>query len=331
MRKAAEEAGIPGKKLTLVYEPEMAALWFVKENEIASCTKFILLDLGGGTIDISVQEVLQENTTRQLVSPKGVPCGGTTLDESLTHKIEKKFANNIEMFHKNEPKKYVEHQRKIEFKKRSYSRSEGNFTLSVSKKLSRSETEQSVTITEEEYKTFLDPILEKIDNKIEEIEKTCKQVSYLVLIGGFSNDARIRKHFRNKYKSKYTIKTPGNPDLAVLNGAVLFGQRESVVTERVCKCTYGFAIFKKFDKTQKAEKIHKKGGVTLVKDCFKVVYKKGERVSTDGKSFKEIPVFDEFGADRVDKRKDPIVIHISLLKKKILSIRMTHLANISVK
>ncbi|XP_062568292.1 heat shock 70 kDa protein 12A-like [Saccostrea cucullata] len=289
----------------------MAAVWFVHDNktEIPPRTKFILLDLGGGTIDITVQEVLQNNRIRQLMPAKGVACGGTKLDECLTQKIEKIFANNIEMFRRNEPKKYVKHQRNIEFMKRSYGRSKGNFILNVSKKLSRSEIEQSITISEEEYKTFLDPILEKIDNKIMEIEKICKQVSYLVLIGGFSIDARIRGHFLENY-SKYVVKTPGNPDLAVLNGAVLFGQHESLVTERVCKCTYGFAVFKKFDETHNIEKKHKRGGFTMAKDCFKVVYKKGERVSTDGKSFKEIPVFDEFGADRVDKRKEPIVIHI---------------------
>ncbi|XP_061164938.1 heat shock 70 kDa protein 12A-like [Saccostrea echinata] len=313
MRKAAEEAGIPRKKLTLVYEPEMAAVWFVNENkmEVPTGTKFILVDLGGGTIDITVQEVLQNNKIRQLIPAMGVACGGTTLDECLTHTIEKKFANNIDMFRKNEPKKYVKHQRKIEFMKRSYGKSEGNFILHVSKKLSRSETDQPVTISEEEYKSFLAPVLEQIDNIIAEIEKIkiCKQVSHLVIIGGFSVDARVKGYLLEKYQSKYTIITPGNPDLAVLNGAVLFGQHESLITERVCKCTYGFAVFKKFDETHKIEKKHQRGGVTMAKDCFKVVFQKGERVTVD-KSYKEIPVFDEFGTDRVVKRKEPIVIYI---------------------
>jgi hypothetical protein len=59
-------------------------------------------------------------------------------------------------------------------------------------------------------------------------------------------------------------------------------------------------------KLMKKEKKIVRGGKTMAKDCFKAVFKKGERLKVG--SFREIAVCDEFVGDRVAKRKEPLVV-----------------------
>lgn len=253
---------------------------------------------------------------RQLHYAVGDACGATTVDQKLVNTIEKKYANNIDTFRKQDPQEYVRFLWDIESMKLDYSSTteQEELEIEISQKLSKSATTQKVTISQKEFKGFLAPTLESIDRFIVDIQKLdkCKNVSHLILAGGFSNDTVIRDHIEEKYRTKYIIVAPVDPGVVVLKGAVLFGQHDSkkspLITERVCKYTYGFAVFRNFDKSHKEEKKIIRGGKTQAKDCFKVVFRKGERVKVS--SFREIHICDEFMNDRADKKKEPLIIKI---------------------
>jgi hypothetical protein len=245
----------------------------------------------------------------------GDACGAKTVDQQLVSMIEKNYANNIDAFRTKYPDEYVCFLWEIECMKENYDSNENQeLEISVPDNLSQTGKAERVTISKAEFKQFLDPVLKSIDRLIVEIEKQKHgtKLSHLILAGGFSNDTLIQDHIEEKYKSKYTIIAPFNPAVAVLEGAVLYGQRNNkdspLITERVCKSTLGFAVFQNFDKTHKEEKKIIRKGIQQAKDCFKVVFRKGETVKTG--SYKEIPVYDEFIKDRVAKKREPVVIKL---------------------
>lgn len=95
MRRAAMKAGIDSEMLTIALEPEAAALYIkhipiekrVDESKegvlqvFCPGTKYIIVDAGGGTIDITAHEVLEDGHVRELIKATGGNWGGTRVDE----------------------------------------------------------------------------------------------------------------------------------------------------------------------------------------------------------------------------------------------------------
>jgi hypothetical protein len=239
----------------------------------------------------------------------GDACGATTVDQKIIRKVEEKYSKNIENFRREEPEEYVNFLWDIEDMKMNYEyKGRKDLEIRVPKKLSKTDTVQKVNISKTKFKEFFIPTLKRMDELIMEIQENedCRNISHLVLVGGFSNDSVIRQHIGDEYTPKYTLYIPANPTVAVLNGAVLFGQQMHLITERVCTYTCGFAVFQNFDETHDERKKIVRGGKTMAKDCFKVVFKKGEMLKVG--SFREIDVYDEFLEDRVDKKREPLVV-----------------------
>ncbi|XP_052788701.1 heat shock 70 kDa protein 12B-like [Mya arenaria] len=71
MREAATEAGIDTSKLKFALEPEAASIWCESHSAEASIalagtgTRYMVVDLGGGTADISVHERNEDGTLRK--------------------------------------------------------------------------------------------------------------------------------------------------------------------------------------------------------------------------------------------------------------------------
>ncbi|XP_053376193.1 heat shock 70 kDa protein 12A-like [Mercenaria mercenaria] len=85
MREAAQKAEIPAKNLTICLEPEAASIYCrhlpvsksstVGEKtslaQFSSGTKYLVLDAGGGTIDITVHEVTDSGELKELYKASG--------------------------------------------------------------------------------------------------------------------------------------------------------------------------------------------------------------------------------------------------------------------
>ncbi|KAG7462520.1 hypothetical protein MATL_G00185620 [Megalops atlanticus] len=103
MREAATQAGLVSesnsKDLIIALEPEAASVWcrqlpckgFVSEGsqtdklEDTPGTQYIVLDCGGGTVDITVHEVLEGGLLKELYKASGGDMGGANIDKNLKH------------------------------------------------------------------------------------------------------------------------------------------------------------------------------------------------------------------------------------------------------
>lgn len=79
--------------------------------------------------------------------------------------------------------------------------------------------------------------------------------------------------------SRYKILVPLDATIAVVQGAVMFGQKPRVIDSRIMSTTYGFHIYRPFN--PRFHPIEKKYDVedgSWCKDCFEVLVKENETV-----------------------------------------------------
>lgn len=83
--------------------------------------------------------------------------------------------------------------------------------------------------------------------------------------------------------TRYKILVPLDASIAVVQGAVMFGQNPHAIVSRIMSTTYGFDTNHPFDpKCHPMEKRHVVEGVAWCKDCFVVLAKENERVKVGG-------------------------------------------------
>lgn len=121
---------------------------------------------------------------------------------------------------------------------------------------------------------------ETITNIIKLITETLEQtddpdVSYLLLVGGFSECTLIQEAVREKFPSCKVL-VPEESGLAVLRGAVLFGHKPAYIASRQSRCTYGIAWDPPFDPSVHDQK-HKEmiNGQQSCINAFDIIMQKG--------------------------------------------------------
>ncbi|XP_045204275.2 heat shock 70 kDa protein 12A-like [Mercenaria mercenaria] len=281
MREAAQDAGILKENLTIALEPEAASL-FCRHLPVEKClgrekislskfkagTKYLVLDAGGGTVDITVHEVMSNGDLRELHKASGGAWGGTKVDDAfenfLTVVIGKKAVENFKQHHMED---YIDIFRDFEIKKRETAPSkDSKITIRVpvslvemAKKTNGKPMKQSIS------KSMFKEKLSLIGDKIRMEANVMKGFFYLplksildhvgkllsepqiygcsaiVMVGGFSESTILQEHIQNMF-SDLKIVIPEEAGLAVLKGAVIFGHNPKMIAERVCKYTYGTDI-----------------------------------------------------------------------------------------
>ncbi|KAK3097741.1 hypothetical protein FSP39_012697 [Pinctada imbricata] len=322
MRKAAFMAGISEKQLALALEPEAAAIYCKhlefyrktqgKEAVMAQFdpgTKFMVADLGGGTIDITVLEVTTSNSLRELKNASGGPYGGKCVDAEYAKFLREVFGTKvISVFEAENHEDYLTMIREFEVKKRKQDMKPNSFVtieLPVSlteeaKKQSGKNMQETIssapckyitmgeikysagkirvqgTIMRELFKPSIDGTLKEINTLLNSDEM--EDVSTILLVGGFSDCSYIQAAIREAFPNKKYI-CPNEGELCVVKGAVIFGHRTDIISTRLSRYHYGVAISEKWnphkhpqDRVIKTEEGHVCPGV------FSCIIKKGEQI-----------------------------------------------------
>ncbi|XP_060558649.1 heat shock 70 kDa protein 12B-like [Ruditapes philippinarum] len=280
MREAAEQAGIPRSQLKIALEPEAASLYCRylpvqkghEENFLASFepgTKYIVLDAGGGTIDITVHQVIVDGKLRELHKASGGAWGGTMVDKAY-----ERFLSDIagpeafQQFKKEHIDDYIDLFRTFEVKKRETSPGhlgkvtfripptfvktiKGATGLSIKDKIMSSPFNGQVTyvsgklrvdgqVAQSFFKQSVDSIVQHLESLLG--ERLNKECTAIVMVGGFSESIILQDAVKCAFGRRYNVIIPEGAGLAVLKGAVIFGHRPSTISERICKYTYGQSV-----------------------------------------------------------------------------------------
>ncbi|XP_052674624.1 heat shock 70 kDa protein 12A-like [Crassostrea angulata] len=285
MREAAEEAGICRDKLVLALEPASLYCMYLplhKDSEnstfgvFKSGEKYIVVDAGGGTIDITVYEVRENGSVKELHKANGGDWGGTKVDELFTSLLVNIVGKGVmEAFSSENKYDFLDLMRDFEIKKRTIS-PDLNDKVTIKVPISLSETfrkkNPGINITDvtlnSEYreqltwkgdkiriearlvKSLFDGSCKQIVNHLKELfrHSAVKDVVSILLVGGFAESLMLQSTIREAFKNKNVI-IPQEAGLAVLKGAALYGHQPQKISGRVCRYTYGVKIVTTFDNT----------------------------------------------------------------------------------
>uniref|UniRef100_A0A3Q0SJW8 Heat shock protein family A (Hsp70) member 12A.2 n=1 Tax=Amphilophus citrinellus TaxID=61819 RepID=A0A3Q0SJW8_AMPCI len=280
MREAAAQAGIVSKgkedQLVIALEPEAASVWckklpangFITENpegdvlEGTQGRQYIVVDCGGGTIDITVHEVLDGGTLKELHKASGNDLGGQTVDRKFKEFLRELFCDGVwDEFEENFPSEVqkIMHDFTL-FKKTDedveFSCPYNLGTLAQKKKAvekffkivqGASWDDGSIKISKEKTRSFFDESLKGITDGLKEILKKDFSIEYILLVGGYAESKILRQHIIDQFGDQCKVLCPVRPQEAVLKGAVQFGRNPAVVASRKSAFTYGVAVAERFN------------------------------------------------------------------------------------
>lgn len=281
MREAAIEAGIDENKLTIALEPEAASLYchqipvercVSKTTSLASFgpgKRYLVLDAGGGTVDITVHEVTRRGDLKELHKASGGAWGGTKVDDAFEAFLTELTGEEVmRRFREENTEEYHEVMKDFEVKKRGMDpKRENRMSLKIPtvfretvKNMHNKSIEdlvQSSTYVDKVEFTgdkmrlhyslargFFKPAIDSIVVHVRSVLKDpqSKGVEAIVMVGGFSECLILQEAVRETF-SDLQIIIPDEPGLAVLKGAVIFGHKPAAIKQRISKYTYGTDVY----------------------------------------------------------------------------------------
>lgn len=270
MRRAAQKAGLIGssddeaERLFLVLEPEAAAIFCqeVDKNALTPGTKIMIVDCGGGTIDITVHEVVKDGGLDELAPGTGGAFGSIYVDKSFLEYLEKKLtAEVIELFQDKEPVDYLEMMADWERTKCGFDpETSGDVVyFPIRTKLynliSKHKPQLLEKLADEQngddtniylsretmdaiFRPTLDGLVSTVKNQFRELEDN--KVDIIFLVGGFSTSPLLRQRIEKEFGKKVKkIVMPLRPGVAILKGAASFGVNPAIIRARRSRLTYG--------------------------------------------------------------------------------------------
>ncbi|KAK3611841.1 hypothetical protein CHS0354_040515 [Potamilus streckersoni] len=325
MREAAVTAGIPSNQLTLALEPEVASLYctripLVSTYNAESCpllpgTTFILIDAGGGTIDIIAHEVMSDGSLNEIHRSNGGAWGGTEVDKAFFCFLNDFFGRSVyDNFKQKHMDDYLFICRDFEQKKRNVEpQSSSRVTIRVPGSLnelfekqdeqnlaasleSRGKWSERVALVTDKMrleadimKSFFGDVLQKTRDHLQLLfsNDSLKNVNIIMMVGGFSESNMLQEMVRTMFPTKKVI-VPTQAGLAVLKGAILFGHDPAVIGHRICRFSYGVKTSVKFVKgVHREDKRKTVENVDLCVDIFDIHVHKGQSVKLNAK---QIPI-----------------------------------------
>ncbi|XP_053400356.1 heat shock 70 kDa protein 12A-like isoform X2 [Mercenaria mercenaria] len=326
MREAAADAGIPNDRFSLALESEAASVWCQNIPFVVSTdgdhydlktvgSKYMVVDMGGGTVDITLHQKLANGKLRELHKANGGNWGGTQVDKAFVNTLRDVLGQEtLKRFEEECLNDVFDLLKEFETTKRAIQPdSSGSVKIRLPLslqmlKLEEKEDLKGCQLRKEFMKTLMsknygDMITIK-DNRLRidasiavgmfqhPVSRICEHmrellcdpdvgdINTILVVGGFSECEIVQNAIKNEFKRKKVI-FPPEPGLAVLKGAVLFGHNPGIIASRKARFTYGVRGSVEFDSAQ--HPAHTKrivNGVAMCSDVFKVLVKQGEEVET---------------------------------------------------
>ncbi|KAK3580556.1 hypothetical protein CHS0354_009513 [Potamilus streckersoni] len=291
MREASVEAGLSSGKLKLALEPETASLFCrhlpmnrmiggIDISKMKPGSKYMVIDAGGGTVDITVHQVIEGGGLKEIHKASGGAWGGTKVDEAYRQFLISIVGNPVfQKFVNKHMDDYLDINREFEIKKRKIDPSTDSnnsgtdhsnivirFPLAL-KEIFEKETgedlEAAIKQTTRSKQITLSRDKLKVDARImkgffEEATRNIvdhvkmlfsipalRDVSEILLVGGFS-ESKMLQHAIQKEFIRKKIVVPHEAGMVVLKGAVVFGHDSGAISERIAKYTYGVSTRRDF-------------------------------------------------------------------------------------
>lgn len=292
MREAAKRANIPSENLTMALEPEAASIYCkhlsLEKGEdqksfsvFQEGSRYLVLDAGGGTVDITIHEIQKDGKIRELELASGGPWGGTYVDKAFYRVLSEILGpEEFETYQREHALDIMEIYREFELQKRflepgceqgDQKTSSRNITIKMPVTLKnyckKTHNKDIQVVTSEascgegftwnldklriSSKRLSDMFSEVCDDIVNHVRKLLKSpkakgTKTILMVGGFSESQFLQGKIGKSFPDLDVI-VPNEAGLAVLKGAVLFGHEPNEISVRVARLTYGVCTCEEFD------------------------------------------------------------------------------------
>ncbi|XP_019622014.1 PREDICTED: heat shock 70 kDa protein 12A-like [Branchiostoma belcheri] len=286
MRQAAYKAGIASEdndgQLLIALEPEAAGIFCchdATDNQLVEVEKgdrYMIVDCGGGTVDIAVHEVSENNKAKEVSTASGGNWGGTKVDEQFLKLLDAIFGADLMARYKvAHPNEHLNLLNEFETKKRStsphtsddagvvavhlgynffqfYPKHTGGRTVQQAIKqygspqvaFSNGLIRMSHSLMKSFFKPAIDSILSHLDTLVK--KKGIMPLKYIFMAGGFSESPILQHAVKEKFESVCSVLVPDGCGLSIIKGAVMFGHNPTSIAARRSKYTYGTSVCRPF-------------------------------------------------------------------------------------
>ncbi|TPX55170.1 hypothetical protein PhCBS80983_g05543 [Powellomyces hirtus] len=277
MRQVAVKAGLisPAEinmpRLTLVLEPEAAAIFCCKrfsEAQLRSGDTFMVVDAGGGTVDIVAEKWtsgINNQRLTELARGDGDWCGSTFVDSRFLEWLGNKVGQTaLSQLKEEKGRDFMQVLTSWESTKRQFKGEESFrdkqyipfsipgslYNLMSDESMQKLQNEQDgvdddVYITLDDMKSFFDPIVDKTLDLIQTQLDRCpgNRCNKLFVVGGFSASPYLTRRIQERFSGSFdNLVFPREPGAAVVQGAVLHGLNPDSIQGRCSRFTYGLLL-----------------------------------------------------------------------------------------
>jgi hypothetical protein len=327
MRRACVEAGIidgvNSHALLLCLEPEGASM-AVREDtdqtvrgQMTKNSVVMVLDCGGGTVDITIHKLLCEPDEKFLCeellpSSGGCDWGSKFVDCYFEEFLKEFFGDLLFSVYRKNALCRLEILKHFEMLKRKFcpgveerSRLQLSYMgdeLSAKMLAELVKTYNSSHPGEHEIKlrgsssidlppllmcSFFQPLFENIKSKVaqllQQIQGKREKLSFIFMVGGFSESPYLKSEIKKNFeKDSLQVLVPRRPQVCVVRGACLFGLDPHSISSRIAKKTYGINTLTTYDPEKHPEK--KKvviEGEDFCEDVFDAFVRAGDSVGNE--------------------------------------------------
>ena len=315
MRECARNAGM--KDISISLEPEAASLAMFDDPQIDDNLKkkdkiFMLVDAGGYTVDVTLNQIVDEDgNLRQLSPPSGGSFGSMNVNMEIFKLFEEIFGKEkMETFQKNQFDKWIMLRNEIEEKKiaacvynsdNSYFRFENifkdlySYRYNLDSKYGTIQCDNNyIYIPNSIIKQIIFNQVDKIINHIQILFNKFNKIKIdqIIITGGFSNCNILKYKIINSFRQT-VITQLNNPERSIVKGAALFGLKPNQIISRISPYTIGLdSYFSQIEGYECRNKIEIKNRI----ECryFNTFIKKGDEVKNNFKIVKYyIPLEDQ--------------------------------------
>ncbi|MFI8287404.1 Hsp70 family protein [Streptomyces albidoflavus] len=329
LRDVIKNAGLPGEdgRVLLSLEPEAAAHYVRVAGThpggsapglMAPGARFMVVDCGGGTIDITAYENDQDGKMVEIGRSLGDRLGSDFLNrrvesEYLVESFGKEVMDGIREACPDALLNMIDQWERAKVAVRLDQEDNLNLLIPTAidrkmgaagrRRLARrqNKVDDAIVLTPAQLHALFDNVvpgtLDLIDAQLNEMESAqgdSDTPNVIVLAGGFSNSPYLQQAVKERFGSRATIIVPPNPDIAVLAGAVHFCYDPQTRARR-SRFTYGIDTAMPFEEGIDPESTRlKTPDGDRCGDRFNIYTTTGQSVPTDAEVHQTlIPLLDE--------------------------------------
>ena len=246
---------------------------------------------------MTVHEIQENDTIKEIYQATGGPAGAQNINIKFRELLEKIFSKRIiEDYIREHPVDWLYLMNDFEVKKRGKRVSQGATTrirlpnsfvrkfvigkgCDINTFIEEHYSLDQIKVQRNEYlcleakvmRELFYPVLDQINTHLSNLfaMENLSGVKYVFLVGGFAESALLQERIKRYFGNSYRIMVPQYASLAVVQGAVMFGQNPEVFQSRVMTASYGIRVHRLFlDGLHPESKKIVVNGIPRCKDIF---------------------------------------------------------------